>query len=153
MAVQLCSTQVRSVDWTLERWLVGGERGKSWLPGGRGIDVRDRVERARWTGFLFNKATLASSILWEEFHLQDEEKERVGERLPKVECGGGEPCFTQTLSWTDTPLTPDTMALTSLLITTDVQAHKKNPTGIWKNIRFQKRGIKLNNQNKNCLVS
>ena len=63
----------------------------------------------------------------------------MGERLPKVECGGGEPCFTQTLSRTDTPLTPDTMALTSLLITTDVQAPKKNQL-VYERISDFKRG-------------
>ena len=47
-------------------------------------------------------------------------------RLPKVECGGGEPCLTRTLRLTDTPLMPDTMALTSLLITADMKANGRN---------------------------
>lgn len=54
MAVYSCSkffkkkhmTQVGSVDWTLERWLVGGERGEHWLSGEKGTDVRDRTETA-----------------------------------------------------------------------------------------------------------
>lgn len=38
-------TQDKSVDWTLEMWLLGSERGKHWLSGGRGIEDGDRVER------------------------------------------------------------------------------------------------------------
>lgn len=136
MAVQSCGkffkkkytvTQVGYVVWTLEKGLIGGEMEKYWLPGRRGIEVRDMLERvSRWTGFLFNKATLDDSIPWEEFDLQNEEKERFEKRLPKVECGGGESCLTWTLSLTDTPLMPDTMALTLLLITTDMKAHGRN---------------------------
>ena len=38
-------TQVRYVDWTLEKGLIGGEMEKYWLPGRGGIEVRDMLER------------------------------------------------------------------------------------------------------------